>query len=147
MKRYGCRCGPNNDCNVLAGAGWMCETDGQGNCSEWAVGDFAVWHLTGDELQTALELSKTKFYGKFNDAGHLVLEEVGMLADAGLQKGDVLISVLENENAGVWHSMKYNAENILTWQFTAKELLVIYRREGKGDSSVMKNPAYKEVTL
>jgi hypothetical protein len=149
MKRAGCRCGPFNDCNVSS-IGSMCETDGNGNCSEWIVGDFNLWHLTGDELQAAFEASTTKFYGtwvKENDAiKGLKLIEVGMLAEAGLTKGDILSAIIEDRDARVMENPDDHLP-ILTWQFVEPELRIVYQRLGSTRMGIMKNPAVSKGEL
>lgn len=144
-KHYGAKCSTVIQGQCAQGwPGWSCECDGV-NCSEWPVGDFGVWHLTGDELQKALEASTTKFWGKYNGAGLLVLEEVGMLANAGLQKGDALFSIFEGRKSFLMED-DGDHEAILTWQFTRPKVVVNYIRNGELLTGTMANPAYKEST-
>jgi hypothetical protein len=138
MKRYGCKCGPLNDCGDPAGPGWMCETFGPGACSEWPVGDFVDWSLPQDELQAALEASTTKFYGSFDKNGGIVLEEVGMLAAAGLKQGDTLLAV-----EGFRLANQFDRRTILTWQFNGKKVAVTFVRKGRMHAANMDNPKGK----
>jgi hypothetical protein len=140
---YGSRCGIANNC-VGNHPGWWCECDGQGNCSEGGVGDFGIEGLVGDDLHKYLSASTTKFEGKWNKEGNLVLENVGMLADAGLRPFDTLIGVVEISPAqSRYTALKNDRIKILTWDFLAPEVGIIYSRSNGAQSGVMANPQFK----
>lgn len=147
MKRSGVDCGPLKDCgnpNPLA----MCETDGQGNCSEWIQGDMGIMEkfdaLSADDFHLAMEASTTRFFGKENKDGNLVLEHVGMLKAAGLVKGDVLTGVVEVVKGETsTYTMESHQEKILSWPFESGLLNIKFKRAGLSHSASMKNPAGK----
>ena len=70
-----------------------------------------------------------------NDA----LLDVGIFAAAGLQIGDVLISVHDGRNTWLVADGG-DRQAILTWQFTEPQLTVNYEREGELFSVLMENP-------
>jgi hypothetical protein len=70
-----------------------------------------------------------------NDA----LLDVGIFADAGLQIGDVLISVHDGKNTWLVADLA-DRPAIPVWQFTEPQLTVNYEREGELLSVVMENP-------
>ena len=69
-----------------------------------------------------------------NDA----LTDVGIFADAGLQIGDVLISIYDGFNTWIVNDGG-DRQAILLWQFTQPTLTVNYRRDGEPFSVVMQN--------
>ena len=109
------------------------------------MGDIAIEEnasrMSKTEFQSHMQASTTKFL--FDNKGAFV--EVGVFADAGLQIGDKLIAVIEASGAKTpGATLKYEAERILKWQFTAKELIIAFKRNGEAMSGNMKNPTYKE---
>lgn len=146
-KFYGQRCGPLNNCGEYGGPGWMCECDGQGNCTEQGVGDpgqfeaFAA--LSPKEFQAHMEASTTKFYGTYTEDGGLKLMGVGMLKEAGLQVGDILIGAFVVGDNTLEMSNQEHRQRILEWKFTKPLVSILFKRGDLSLSSTMKNPAAK----
>ena len=160
---YASKCGVLNRC--VGGPPTSACEDGENWCSSWQVGDeglmAAFESLTPDEFQAHMEASTTKFYGRYHAKG-LTIEEPGMLAASGLQKGDILTGVVELrdqasrrisytltdavEQSGTavgTYTMKHRRDDILTWQMKAKTVAVVYERDGKALSGIMDNLAAK----
>lgn len=145
-KRSGVDCGgviPCTNPNPTA----MCEFDEGGNCNHWLVGDIAIVEqfdaLSADEFHFAMEASKTRFFGKLNDEGNLVLEQVGMLARAGLLGGDVLKGLYPLDEKRLEMSNPEHRKRILEWDFEQPLLNVIFQRGNLSVSGTMRNPAAK----
>src|SRR5687768_16704571 len=62
---------------------------GQQPCSGGGVGDINITSKSPRQIAA----SKTKFWGTYTGEGYLKLIGVGMLADAGLEAGDLLTGV------------------------------------------------------
>jgi hypothetical protein len=141
---YGQGCGPQNNCGVYKGAGWVCECDTEGNCSEQPVGEPELWNLFGklppEEFAKRMDASTMKFFGKLYKEGNLILDKVGCLADAGLQSGDVLTGVFVVGEDALEMSREEDWLKILTWQFTKPLINVLYERDNLSLSGTMKNP-------
>jgi membrane-associated protease RseP (regulator of RpoE activity) len=99
----------------------MCECDGQGGCSEWIVGMPGLWDIPEDERLAAIEASTTKFILTKD----FVVEEPGLLAAAGVQKGDRIVSVGKYPIAN-----PRNLKAITGWEFPAKTIKVGFVRGG-----------------
>ncbi len=132
-KCWGCRCSSFQICGGGPATSW-CEQLPNG-CDEGDLGDFNIASKSKDEM----EKSTTKFYGKRDKEGNLVLEEAGFLANAGLSKGDVLLGV-----NGLLYNDPKQREEILTCAFTSPSLTIAFRYgSGKVEqSAVTANPAY-----
>jgi type II secretory pathway component PulC len=71
-----------------------------------------------------------------------VLEEVGLLAAAGLQKGDILTGV-DELHTGQYASFKDSAQHILKWLFESQDLAITFSRKGVAFIGEMENPKSK----
>lgn len=108
----------------------MCETDGQGGCTDWIVGDFNLYEKTAAEIES----SSTRFLVDQNN----VLVEVGLLATFGLRVGDRLITVGKSNMAN-----PKGRKRILEWNFDAPMLKVVFMRKDDFHARTMENPKGK----
>jgi hypothetical protein len=130
MKRAGCQCGPLKDCGVPGSPADMCETDGQGNCFEWIVGDLGLYEKRPEEIES----STTRFLLTKD----FIVDEPGLLAAAGVRKGDRLVSVHKYPIAN-----PRNIKAITGWKFKNKTLKIGYARHGVVFVGTMENPKGK----
>jgi hypothetical protein len=118
---------------------------GQQPCYGGGVGAIGIMAMDW----AALSACKDKFWGTWvKDEGDingleitgLKLIEVGMLAEAGLEKGDILSAIIEDRDACLIRSVD-DRQLIFTWQFIEPVLRIVYERLGGTRIGMMKNPA------
>lgn len=141
-KQWGATCGPNNQCWGGEPYEW-CEAFPNG-CQRGGVGDRRIKEkraaLSSKDFQATMDASQTKFFGTWTDAGGLLLEEVGMLAAAGLQPGDVLTGAFTVGGKTLDMADPDDRKKILTWQFKSDLVNLIYERNNTSLTRTMKNP-------
>lgn len=115
-----------------------CEDLYPNGCQGGDVGGIDIMSMT----ESQIEASTTKFYGRVNKDG-LELEGVGMLAGAGVQAGDTLVSVSEGvASTGMGKRLVNRTEylDVLTWAFNDDLVVVRYLRNGQEYVVAMPNP-------
>jgi hypothetical protein len=142
MKCWGCHCSQSfGRCGGGDPTEW-CEEYPGGGCDGGSVGDLNLMEnfnaLSRADFQALMEASTTKFWGKWSPKG-LVLEEVGILKEAGLQKGDILTGIDELQRQQ-YASFKDSSHYILKWMFESADLTITFLRNGAALVGEMKNP-------
>jgi hypothetical protein len=140
-KHSGARCtGIGSDC-VDDPLSW-CERIGN-QCSGGTQGDLGImeaWEkLSVKDFRKHTEQSPTLFMldNQFS------FIKTGLFAAAGLKEGDRLTAVCQDKRAFAVENPE-ELKFILTWQFTAPELVVCFNRDGEEKLEVLKNPQTKE---
>lgn len=140
-KTWSATCGENNQCWGAQPTSW-CEKIGD-DCFCGDLGDLGIADIQPDKFQETMDASTTKFYGTRTKNGGLQLQEVGMLAAAGLQVGDELLGVTPLVRDAVQLSMSQDRAAVLQWQIATKGVYVVYERDDDIRIGYMSNPAYK----
>lgn len=140
-KTWGAACGENNKCWGSAPTNW-CEEIGD-ECFCGGLGDLEISSIPVEKFQSILEASTTKFYGKWTDNGNLILEEIGMLANAGLLPGDILLGIISIEEGVFKLNTPEGRRHILQWQFTSPKLFPRFMRDGNDRMGGMDNPTFR----
>lgn len=118
---------------------YWCEKIGD-DCSDGGIGDLNILEdyaaLSIDDFRAKIDASETMFM--LTKKGEFI--KLGLFAGIGIQEGDKLIGVVENQKA---HFYEYAVDrrHILGWAFKRNNLYVLLERQGEAIATVLTNPA------